>query len=418
MPANERSVVIGAMLALGLGALLVYFASRMLADFGELSRAEPLGGVAVRGRIESRAGSIARPMRAAVGHWLVIAALALGAVLAGQSDLAIGIVFSSTIAALSVGVGLLAALRNRSDDATAGRSIGGSGVAIEALGAPTGAPIGAAAWRLLVPAALVPLLGGFSGRLGVLDCVILVAIGILAVMLWRGGRHLIGGAQREAASNARGLGLVLGAGLGLLLALVLSGIAVALTLRGAGVIMRAWEVPATGVAAALLGPIVVIPLVALASGSGETSQATRIDPLARCAGVGLLNLCLLLPIVVLADSARGAALKSGFWGGWLETSAAWLNPAPQFVSLAGQLPATNPTTSGAVPETDGLSGSDWRGMVLPLVTWRVDCPYLLLLALLLVPVSLGRWSLSRIEGQFLALSYFAYVLVSARVAAG
>jgi hypothetical protein len=222
--------------------------------------------------------------------------------------------------------------------------------------------------------------------------------------------------------NVKNIGLALGSVLGLLLALVLSGIAAALILRGAGVIMRAWEVPATGVAAALLGPIVVIPLVALASAPDKTSQASKIDPLARCAGVALLNLCLLLPIVVLANSARDAAITSSFAGGWLKTSAAWLNPPPQFASLQGPPaatnPATNPTTAAAAGSSDASTTPELRGTVMPLVTWRVDCPYLLLLTLLLVPVSLGRWSLSRIEGQFLALSYFVYVLVSAQVAAG
>jgi Ca2+/Na+ antiporter len=414
MPANERNVVIGAMLALGLGALLVYFASRMLA--------EPVYGIVGRGTSKSEAGAIPRPLRAALGHWLVIAALALGAVLAGQSDLAIGIVFSSTIATLSVGVGLLAALRYRSEDANAAMSIGASELATEPLEVPTGTSTGtstgAAAWRLLVPAALVPLLGGFSGRLGVLDSVILLGIGILAVMLWRGGRHSASGVQSESASNAKSIGLVLGSGLGLLLALVLSGIAAALILRGAGVIMRAWEVPPTGVAAELLGPIVVIPLVALASAPDKTSQATKIDPLARCAGVALLNLCLLLPIVALANSARDAASTSSFAGGWLKTSAAWLNPPPQLASLQGPGAATNPTAAVAAVSADASTTPELRGTVMPLVTWRVDCPYLLLLTLLLVPISLGRWSLSRVEGQFLALSYFAYVLISAQVAAG
>jgi len=214
-----------------------------------------------------------------------------------------------------------------------------------------------------------------------------------------------------------------------------------------GVIMRVWEVPATGMAAALLGPIVVLPLVALASqpakaGGGGAGPAT-IDPLARCAGVALLNLCLLLPIVVLADSGRGAVLADGVGVGWLNKCAAWLNPPPEVVSLAttapgmapavgpaggpGAVSATGPTTgpttaptsgptAGAGDSDDKSSAPKRMGMIMPLVTWRVDCPYLLLLALYLVPVSLGRWSLSRVEGQFLALSYFAYVVVSAQVA--
>jgi Ca2+/Na+ antiporter len=407
---------IGAMLALGLGALLVYFASRMLA--------EPLGGAGARGAGSEGASLLPRPMRAAVGHWVVIAALALGAILAGKGDLAVGIVFSSTIATLSVGVGLLVTLRHRDDPKT----MGATGEAIDPL-------IGAPAWRMLVPAALVPLLGGFSGRLNLVHSAVLLVMGVLAVMLWRGGEAVATNARPKPAAIATRLGLGLGLVLAIVLGLALSAVGVTLVLRAVGVIMRVWEVPATGMAAALLGPIVVLPLVALASQPAKAARGgagpATIDPLARCAGVALLNLCLLLPIVVLADSGRGAALAEGVGVGWLNKCAAWLNPPPEVVSLATTAPAmgpgaassTGPTTAPTSGPTAGAGDSDdkssapkRRGVVMPLVTWRVDCPYLLLLALYLVPVSLGRWSLSRVEGQFLALSYFAYVVVSAQVA--
>jgi hypothetical protein len=231
--------------------------------------------------------------------------------------------------------------------------------------------------------------------------------------------------------------------MGLVLGVALSAIGATLILRGAGVITRTWGVPATGMAAALLGPIVVLPLVVLALQPGKGTSGTdgtaggvgKIDPLARCAGVALLNLCLLLPIVVLADCWRGAALADGLDAGWLNRCAAWLNPGPEFASLATTSseagpaavplaapsggPTSEPTTTSSTGASaggeDASSTSSRLGMRLPLVIWRVDCPYLLLLALFLVPVSLGRWSLSRIEGQFLALSYFAYVVVSSQV---
>jgi Ca2+/Na+ antiporter len=44
--------------------------------------------------------------------------------------------------------------------------------------------------------------------------------------------------------------------------------------------------------------------------------------------------------------------------------------------------------------------------------WRVDSVALLILSILLLPVSVGRWTLTRIEGMALVGLYVAYLIAT------
>jgi Ca2+/Na+ antiporter len=49
----------------------------------------------------------------------------------------------------------------------------------------------------------------------------------------------------------------------------------------------------------------------------------------------------------------------------------------------------------------------------PMAVWRVDTVVLILLALLLLPVGMGRWTLGRREGAGLIIGYAAYLVLTA-----
>ena len=57
-----------------------------------------------------------------------------------------------------------------------------------------------------------------------------------------------------------------------------------------------------------------------------------------------------------------------------------------------------------------------RPMPFPLAVWRVDTVLLIVLGLMLVPVSLGRWTLRKVEGLVLTCLYAAYLIMSTAIA--
>jgi hypothetical protein len=85
----------------------------------------------------------------------------------------------------------------------------------------------------------------------------------------------------------------------------------------------------------------------------------------------LLNLCLLLPIVILLNYV-----------------------------LAGVLHA-----------------SESRATPYPLIVWRVDTVMLVVLGFAIVPVAAGRWLPGRLESMLLVLAYAAYLVAETVVSA-
>jgi hypothetical protein len=132
------------------------------------------------------------------------------------------------------------------------------------------------------------------------------------------------------------------------------------------------------IAAAILGPLLALPILGTGAIAAHHRRMGAVT--ANLVAIVLLNLCVLLPVVILMDYARQwiALYRSG-----LRSTAV----------IAGQL--------HAVP--------------FPLGVWRVDCVLVMALGLLLIPVSLGRWKLERAEGLALAFGYVAYLIVSAAV---
>jgi Ca2+/Na+ antiporter len=129
------------------------------------------------------------------------------------------------------------------------------------------------------------------------------------------------------------------------------------------------------IALAVLSPLLILPMLgtgAIAAHHGKLGAA-----MATIVGVVLLNLCLLVPLVIMTHYVNQLTLS---WPGGERTWEAI---------------------------RDNL-----KPMPYPLAAWRIDTVLLIVLGLMLVPVSLGRWRLGRLEGLGLTFVYAAYLIVS------
>jgi len=118
----------------------------------------------------------------------------------------------------------------------------------------------------------------------------------------------------------------------------------------------------------VLSPLLLLPILGTGTMLAQQDRTDRV--VTSLCGIVLLNLCLLLPVVILFEFAVG--MKHG-------------NPQP---------------------------------MVFPLITWRLDTLLLLLFGFALVPLSLGRWIFGRAEASLLIAIYVSYILVEIAVSVG
>jgi hypothetical protein len=324
-----------------------------------------LAGVALYAASRTAVGVLAGdgPNRAgwrAVGHWLPVAAVALVAAALGHPDISVALAFGTSIACLAFVLGVLTYLAPMED-----------------------LPPTRRAWPFVLPAALLPLIAGFSGQFAWIHALAMALLGFALLSAWRdlalrGGEGAVPLADTGGTSHPRP-GWLFAAEMALALALAFVGgwAAVVGTLRASA----ATRVFSPGlVTVAILGPLVTLPM--LNPGPAERARAHTASMASTLVAVTLLNLCALLPLLTI------------FW--YVKTGLA--APAPAATTL-------------------GLSALGGAGQPLPypLATWRVDAVVLTVLGFVLVPVSLGRWELGRWEGFGLVLGYAMYLILEAAV---
>jgi Ca2+/Na+ antiporter len=287
-----------------------------------------------------------RPGRRAVGHWTVVAAVTLVAIVMRRSDLAVAAIFASSVGCLSLLVGSISIVCPNVEAPPDFRKI----------------------WPLTLPAALLVLLAGFAGALNWRHAIALLIEGLVLLAAWR---ELSAGSEAQATPPPRP---VL-SNANLVLSVCLAIVAAAAALLGIRNVSRGIpEISQTALVVALLGPVLVLPMLTRgAAGRGRQERAGEVTSVA--VGVVLLNLCLLLPAVILL----------------------WY--------LAG--------TSNHSWSLDWHSLSQVSPMPFSWVTWRVDNVVLVLLSFVLVPVAMGRWRLGQAEGVTLIALYGVYVLIEA-----
>jgi hypothetical protein len=214
-------------------------------------------------------GGSPSPARQAIGHTIPIAAVAWGAAATGHAQLAVAVLFSTAVAALS----LVAAL--------------------SMLAAPTGEIEPRGVWALVLPAALLAWLAGFAGQLIWIAAVALLLEGIAIAAAWGGREKEATEGRSDEATKGRNFSPL--RVVQLVLAIALAGIGVWMALRASEYVFRQTYLITEGLfAAAVIAPILVLPMIGLGVAQAQRGQLAA--ALGAQVGVALLNICLVLPV--------------------------------------------------------------------------------------------------------------------------
>jgi Ca2+/Na+ antiporter len=285
-----------------------------------------------------------QPGRMALGQWMPIAWAALLSTAAGHAEIGVGLVFATSVAALALDLGVLTML-------------------VPAMESP---PLSARAWPFVLPAALVPLLAGFKSSLNLLHAAMMLALGLAIAVVWN--------APIEPAPIARRRRV---RGWQLLIAILLGAVGSWLAYQAVLAADAKTRVATSGlIAASVIAPLLALPMLGTGAIAGNNGRMAAV--IGNLAGVVLLNLCLLLPLVIFTAYARQAIMV---WrGGTHELFELWEQVKP---------------------------------IAFPLGVWRIDNVLLVVLGMMMIPISLGRWTLDRGEGVALTFGYIAYLIAAA-----
>jgi Ca2+/Na+ antiporter len=298
----------------------------------------------------------------------------------GRPEIAVGIVFGTSVGAVTTVVGF---------------------VAISGPVTP-----GPARWRRLWPfllvASMLIFVAGFKGTLNWHDAVALLVEGLIVFSLWTEPVDDSVSSQNDLEPAPHPYDVPYAVphdyarpteppgwttGRALLLTFELALVAALLWLGGWAVTQGAVRsstalrgMSTSGLAASVISLALVLPMM---HGSWRMAAGGRgWAPVTAQVGIVLLNLCALLPVLILLPY------------------------------VAAQVPALTHWSGDALIWHEGLP----KLLVYPAAIWRIDNVLLLIMGVMLLPVSLGKWSLGREEGLALIAGYFFYL--TATVATG
>jgi Ca2+/Na+ antiporter len=362
---------ISATVELAIGAAGIYLATRL----GALALLGP------RGAERARAG------RVALAHWLPVCSISITALFYNRPDIAIGAVFATAVAALSLAIGMICML-------TPGE-------------AP---PSTRRAWPFLLPASLLVLIAGFSGALKLTHAVMFAAFGVAVWLVWRTyaretsadeAADLVASVQHTDGHHETSVGDPAAATFpGWTPARILKAVGGIVAIFAGGWFLIDGTIGAEGsspifqsalMAAGVISPLLTLPLLSLGTDMAQRNRGG--EAVSACVGIALLNLLALLPALIV------------LW--WIRL--AWLGGAWPIASIK-------------VPQ--GTSRFDALRLLLrklptipmPVLTWRVDTILLMVLGVMLLPAAMGLWRIRRLEAIVLVLTYAGYLSVTAYMA--
>jgi cation:H+ antiporter len=282
-----------------------------------------------------------QPGLLAIGHWVPIAIIAAAGAWTDQTEIALGLVFSTAVACLSLAAGAVAFLAPVQLATTSRRS-----------------------WAMLVPASVMTFLVGIHGQISPLNAALFALEGLVVLMLWTDRAPTAGAETLPVARPGRGWEF---RSIQTLLAIALAGIAAWFDIRGTRLVASHSEYATPALlTATLIGPLLVLPIIG--TGTELAHQNQSAVAIGSQVGVALLNLCGLIPLAMVISFIHQAKLH-------------------------------------------GTIRFDFT-FPFPLAIWRVDVILLIVLSLLLLPVALGRWSLSRGQGLLMMLGYLFYLVLT------
>lgn len=248
--AEQRQQAIGLLFVGGLGLLIsVMFAARAI-DFEQDST----------------------PLRRIFVHWLPIVAAVLFATFLGYGEMAVAMIFGTSVALLSVVTGFVVIAGPLTDVPNQPRRL----------------------WPFLPVLATLVFVLGLRGTLGYFEVIALLIQGLLLLLLW--GSVKYSSPQPQMSSPTRPLQWV-----GLLCAMALAGIAAWAATRGAAALGEIdIRYPSSVIAATLLSVALALPMVS--SGVQTASEGRTAIAIGAQVGMVMLNFTVLLPGVVLLRS--------------------------------------------------------------------------------------------------------------------
>jgi hypothetical protein len=346
---------------IAVGAVMLYVASRAAAD--------------------ALAGDDAdRPGVRALGHCVPIAAVALMCLYpgiarphaeGGRPQVAVGLIFATSVACLSLVLGI-----------------------VTYLAPVTALPATRRAWPFVLPAALLALMAGFNGSLTWVHAGMLLVLGATVMNLWLGA-----GAAGEDGLDPGGAPSATAAGpprrpwdgkrkLELALAVALALLGGWAAARGAARLETTSRLFAGAlVAGTVLSPLLTLPVLGTTARLAERGQGG--SAVATLVAVALFNLCLLLPLVIVANYAVTGLTQPA--------------PSPDAAYASGA-PA-----AGLFAALQGFG----QPAPYPLVAWRIDTVVLVVLGFALIPWAIGRWTIARAESAALIFGYAVYLALVA-----
>jgi Ca2+/Na+ antiporter len=220
------------------------------------------------------ADAFTNPTGRAVGHWLAVAIFAVIAAAQREYALAMGVALSSSVAALSLVLGVVTFATPPEELPSEARR----------------------RWSLLLPAAVTVLLIGLRSQMRWQHAALLGFEGIALLVAQ------IGPMQNRAAARtaftSRSLLLLLA-----IPVMIFAGWYAVTTSRS---LRSDWDLPSMGVIAALLiGPAMVIPMVG--SGMITSQQGDYADSVSTSVTFVLFNLCVLIPVLCVISYFRSAS---------------------------------------------------------------------------------------------------------------
>jgi Ca2+/Na+ antiporter len=295
--------------------------------------------------------AVTSPGYRALTHWMPMAVAAVVCAGLGHPEMGIGIALGTSVAVLSSVVGFV-----------------GLAGTMETIPARAGR-----LWALLPVATLLTFAVGFQGNVGPFEALMLAAEGTLVLSVWVDERTHGGWAGDAKQEITRGReGTLWGWRVSqYIVALSLAGVAAWAATRGAEQLSRYdLRYSTNALAATLLSVALALPMVG--TGMGLAGEGRTWVSLTAQVGVVFLNLCVLLPIVILIPEI-----------------AHWV--AAKGMAAA----ATQPM---------------WQPVVFPRLNWRLDSLATVILSLMFFAMSSGRLKLDRRLAGGLIMGYCAYLM--------
>lgn len=320
-------------------------------------------GAAVALFVASRAASDAlasrdakRPGLRALGYWMPIAATALAAALMNAPQVAVAVIFATSLGCLSLVFGVITYVSPPAEPMAPPR-----------------------AWGFVLPTALLALVAGFGGQFTGVHAILLLLMGGAFLSVWLDQPGDLEGVLDHYSSDAAAADSELQRRvIQVVLAVALAAIGGIAGVLGMNISSHAGPaLPPTALAATVLSPLLTLPILGPGAMLAQRGHASSIG--STLIGIVLLNLCALLPLVIIVWYVRVIGLHPGGFG-------------------------------------NIVRGLREAGLPYAITVWRVDTVILTVLGFAAIPVGLGRWALGRLEALGLIIGYVAYLFVTVTMA--